>query len=464
MGTIWQPSLSQDHGPKYKAVAASIRDGVKDGMLAVGDQLPPVRDLAWQLKITPGTVARAYSILTDEGLLTAGVGRGTFVAAPKRVPEDDVWSHTNPLPESDAVNLLSPRMPDQGQVKLIRAALHQIADGPSQGMLNYPTRDAYKGAREAVVDWLSDVPLGPLTEQDIILAHGGQSAITLVLQTVLSGPKPVMLVEDLSYAGFRRAAELARAEVVGVEMDDHGVIPDALDAAARASGAQIFCTTPEVQNPTGGFTPLWRREELVRVAERNGLEILEDDCYRNGNPRAASYRVLAPQHAWHVSSISKSLTPALRIGFAIAPTHRSADLRRVSEYGFFGVAQPLAELTRIVLSDPRTREAAQRVREKIGEYVEVAVNILGSYDLKWDRDVPFLWLTLPSGWRSAAFCRAAEQQGVQIKSADEFALRDGRAPHAVRIAVNGHIGLQSFEAAMQRLRRLLDSPPEQISV
>jgi len=104
------------------------------------------------------------------------------------------------------------------------------------------------------------------------------------------------------------------------------------------------------------------------------------------------------------------------------------------------------------------------VRDKIGEYIDVAVNILGRYDLKWDREVPFLWLTLPSGWRSAAFCRAAEQQGVQIKSADEFALRDGRAPHAVRIAVNGHIGLQSFEAAMHRLRRLLDSPPEQISV
>ena len=464
MSTIWQPMLKDGQGPKYKSVAASIREGVSSGSLAIGDQLPPVRDLAWQLKITPGTVARAYSILTDEGLLTAGVGRGTFVAAPKHVPEDDVWSHPNPLPESDAVNLLSPRMPDQGQVALIRAALRQIADSPAMDMLNYPTRDAYRAAREAVASWLSDVPLGPLTEQDIILAHGGQSAITLVLQAIMSGPKPVMLVEDLSYAGFRRAAELARAEVIGVEMDDHGVIPEALEAAARSSGAQVFCTTPEVQNPTGGFTPLWRREELVRVAARNGMEILEDDCYRNGSPRAASYRAIFPRHAWHVSSISKSLTPALRIGFAIAPAHRSADLRRVSEYGFFGVAQPLAELTRIILSDPRTREAAVRVREKIAEYVEVAVNILGGHDLKWDREVPFLWLTLPSGWRSAAFCRAAEQQGVQIKSADEFALRDGRAPHAVRIAVNGHIGLHSFEAAMQRLRGLLDNPPEQIAV
>ena len=60
--------------------------------------------------------------------------------------------------------------------------------------------------------------------------------------------------------------------------------------------------------------------------------------------------------------------------------------------------------------------------------------------------------------------RAAEAQGVLIRSADEFALRDGRAPHAVRIAVNAHVSLRSFDAAMQRLRYLLDNPPEQISV
>ncbi|MEY8840482.1 PLP-dependent aminotransferase family protein, partial [Cribrihabitans sp. XS_ASV171] len=82
----------------------------------------------------------------------------------------------------------------------------------------------------------------------------------------------------------------------------------------------------------------------------------------------------------------------------------------------------------------------------------------------WDAEVPFVWLRLPAGWRAAAFTRAAEKAGVQIRSADEFALRDGRAPNAVRIAMNGHVPLDIFEAAMLRLRSLLDNPPEQISV
>jgi DNA-binding transcriptional regulator YhcF (GntR family) len=75
MGTIWQPELPAGVSPKYKAVVAAIRAGITRGDLAVGDKLPPVRDLAWKLGITPGTVARAYTILTDEAVLMAEVGR-----------------------------------------------------------------------------------------------------------------------------------------------------------------------------------------------------------------------------------------------------------------------------------------------------------------------------------------------------------------------------------------------------
>ncbi|MFD2739353.1 PLP-dependent aminotransferase family protein [Sulfitobacter aestuarii] len=464
MDTIWQKQQISGEGPKYKRVIRLIRAAIDSGELAVGARLPPVRELAWQLEITPGTVARAYGALTDEGLLLAEVGRGTFVAPSRTEVLDDVWSQPAAPGEPNVVSLFSPRLPDAGQGEAIRAALVQIARGPVEGLLNYPTRDAYRPVRQAVVDWLADLPLGALVEEDVVLAHGGQSAITLVMQAALRGPKPVILVEDLSYAGFRRAAEIMRAEVVGVAMDAQGVLPDALEHAAKTSGAQLFCTTPEVQNPTGGQTSHERRKAVVAVARRLGLGILEDDCYGLARPRVPSYRALMPGNTWHVSSISKSLTPALRFGYALAPTGRSADLRRVAEYGFFGLAYPVAELARILLTDPGTRRIAERSRARIGDYVEVAVNALGGFELQWDREVPFVWLHLPPGWRAAGFCRAAENQGVLIRSADEFALRDGRAPHAVRIAVNGQVGLRAFEAAMLRLRMLLDNPPEQISV
>lgn len=468
MGTMWVPSLENRTGPKYQRVADTIRAAIENGALRIGTKLPPVRELAYQLGITPGTVARAYTILTDEGVLTAEVGRGTFVAERETDVMDDVWSRQlHLLEQSDPnhVSLFSPRLADMGQVAAMRAAFQKLAKADRMLFLNYPTRDAYLPLRQAVANWLSDPALGAVDDSEIVLTHGGQNGILTVMQTLFTlEQQPTLLVEDLSYAGFRRAAELVRARVVGVAMDENGIIPESLELAIRKTGATLLCTSPEVHNPTGLFTPLERRQEIVRVARRHQLHILEDDCYRMGEAQAPSYRVLAPELTWHVSSISKLLTPSLRVGFALAPKTRAQDLRRASEYSYFGLAQPLAEVLRILLVDPKTRDIAIAVRKEMDRYLRVAINVLGAFELDWRRDVPFLWLRLPSGWRSAAFTRAAEGQGVQLRSADEFALRDGRAPNAVRIALNGHVSLERFEEAMQRLRRLLDNPPEQISV
>ena len=86
------------------------------------------------------------------------------------------------------------------------------------------------------------------------------------------------------------------------------------------------------------------------------------------------------------------------------------------------------------------------------------------HDLSWHEEAPFVWLRLPPGWRAAAFCLAAEAQGVQVRPGEDFAPRNGFAPHAIRIGMNAQVALADFEAALARLRRLLDNPPEQILV
>ena len=97
------------------------------------------------------------------------------------------------------VSLFSPRLADVGQVALIRECLQKVAQSDPGLFLNYPTRDAYKPMRQAVVDWLSDLPLGPLSHDDIVLTHGGQNGLCLVFQTISarcqagrSGRRPVL--------------------------------------------------------------------------------------------------------------------------------------------------------------------------------------------------------------------------------------------------------------------------------
>lgn len=471
MNTIWKPEILDGQGPKYKAVMQVVRDSIATNRLQAGDKLPPVRDLAWKLGITPGTVARAYTNLTDDGTLVAEVGRGTFVARPKthtpltgELPiEIEVAPHGGEV-HAYQVNLFSPHLPEMGQAALIRSLLAQVAQDPPSGMMHYPSRRGSRAARDAAAQWLSSAPLGSLGADDVVLALGGQNAIMLVLQALLRGRRPAVLVEELAYPGFRRAAEMLRAEVVPVAMDENGIIPEALAAAAKAHEAQVLCTSPEVHNPTCGFTPLERRKELAEVAQCYDLQILEDDCYRLGAAQAPSYRILMPERSWYVSSLSKSVTPALRFGMAVAPPGQASALRRMAEYSFFGLATPMTDLCAKLLADPRLPEITARARDRIGLYVQRAVNILGGYDLAWRADVPFLWLRLPQGWRAGAFVQAAEAQGVRIRPAEEYASRDGRVNHAVRFAINAAVSLSSFEDAITRLRDLLDNPPEEIGV
>ena len=465
MGTIPLGDISAHDGPKYRAVAEMIRAAVVSGKLKESDKLPPVRDLAWDLKITPGTVARAYTLLTDEGLLQAEVGRGTFVAPQGATggPASDLLIQ-NPPRDSGIVSLFSPRLPDVGQVDAIRRALRQVAESPEIDLLNYPSAGASDHVRRAAASWLSTAQLGPVNPDKLVFTHGGQNGISLVMQCVLRGRRPVILVEELSYPGFRRAAELLRAEVVPVPMDAQGVIPEELDRLARTHSAQLFCTSPEVQSPTCTMTPLERRKAVAEVARTQGFDILEDDCYRLAEARLPGYRMLLADQTWYVASISKLLTPSLRIGFAIAPRNNDTDLRRAAEFGYFGLSTPLAEMIGVLLGTDAIARLAADVRAEVARYIRAAVNTLGGYDLSWNEDVPFFWLRLPEGWRVSAFCQAAEAQGLKIRSAEDFAMRDARVPHAVRIAVNAHVTLASFEAAMLRLRHLLDKPPENIGV
>lgn len=476
MDTIWPPDALDATGPKYKTVVRMIREKIAAGDLAAGTKLPPVRELAWQLKITPGTVARAYTVLTDSGVLKAEVGRGTFVAGdgtisaevpdkPLNLIEIDSVEHGTGDDETRAVNLFSPHLPNAGQARLIRSILRDLSADPPSGLMHYPSRRSAKPAREALVEWLAGVPIGPIDEADIVLSHGGQHAIQLIFQTILRGRRPTIFVEELAYPGFRRAAELLRAEIVPITIDADGIVPSALAAAAADNPeAQVLCTSPEVHSPTCGFTPLQRRLEIAEVARRHDLQIVEDDCYRIGHPQAESYRALAPERGWYLTSLSKSLTPALRVGCAIGPKGTSAALHRVAEHGFFGLPSLMIDLTAALLTHPQFQQVSIAARTGIERYVKIAVNALGAFDLRWRRDVPFVWLVLPQGWRATAFCQAAEKQGVQVRAAEEFACRDAQTPHAVRMAINCGVPEARFEAAMHRLRELLDHPPEQISV
>ncbi len=464
LDTTWTPDLTQFPGPKYLALSRALREAIRAGDLAPGAQLPPVRDLAWALKVTPGTVARAYQIATQEGLLAATVGRGTFVAAaaPRFGPSQPLSVDRDPALTTGRIDLRSPRLPDVGQAEAFAAALAALP-GPTD-WLDYPSMQSEAPLRRAVVDWIAGRDVGPVEANDILLAHGGQNAIALILSCCLRGDHPRVLIEELAYPGFRHAARLSRAEAHGVEIDQHGLRPDALEAACLRHGPQVLCVTTEAQNPTAARMPAARRAEIAAIARAFDLQVIEDDCYSPAATDTPAIRALAPERTWFVGSISKTVSAALRLGWAVCPTGMGHTGRLTAQHAFFALSCPVVDLCTQLMTSGAADVLRRRVSEVFAERLEAVVRILGGHGLCWQPGLPFVWLPLPSGWRASTFLRVAEAEGLLLRSADEYVLIHGRAPHAIRLALNGALTTAQTEDACRRLAALLAQPPNELAV
>ncbi len=463
--TTWQPDLTQFPGPKYLGLSRALRDAIRAGDLPAGSQLPTVRDLAWRLHLTPGTVARAYQLATQEGLLAATVGRGTFVAAqsPRLGPTQPLYQERITGGSTGLVDMRPPQVPDVGQSAAFRAALIAMAEGVETGWLDYTSQRAEAPLRAEIVKWMGDRILGPIGAEDVMLTNGGQNAIGLILDCCLRGERPAVLIEELAYPGFRYAARAARAEVVAVELDDFGIVPDSLEAACRRHGAQVLCLTTEAQNPTTGRMPVERRLAVADIARRFDLQIVEDDCYSVAESDIPAMRALAPERVWLIGSLSKTISAALRFGYVICPAGMGEAGRLAAQHSFYALSRPVAELCHRLFASGEASAIRARVQLEFAERLQMLVNVLGGFDLCWQPGVPFVWLRMPQGWRASAFTRMAETEGVLVRPADEYALIGGRAPNAVRLAIAGNLTRADFESALEILARLLRNPPSDLA-
>jgi DNA-binding transcriptional MocR family regulator len=466
MHTIWLPNLADEEGPKYLVLTRALRDAIRSGELAEGTQLPTVRDLAYRLGVTPGTVSRAYQITTQEGLLAATVGRGTFVAArsPRLGPTEPLFVDRDRGGAPARLDLRSPRLPDVGQSEIFQSALLKLSGKIGREWIDYTTQADEAGLRALVADWLAPRALGPYDADEIMLTHGGQSGIGLILDCCLRGDRPVVLIEDLAYPGFRYAARAARAEVVGVEMDEQGVCPDMLEAACRKYGAQVLCLTPAAQNPTTAQMGEARMAAIVAVARRYDLQIIEDECYSPVDYAVPTLRDLAPERVWHAGSLSKSVSASLRFGYVVCPTGMGPVGRLAAQHRFFALAKPVTALVGELMQSGAAAEVREKVQAVFAARLDIVAQRLGAFDLAWQKGFPFAWLRLPQGWRSYTFTRMAEEQGVLLRAADQYALNDGRAPNAVRLAIDGHVQRQDFDAGLAALAYMLPRPPSDMAV
>ncbi|MBL4807689.1 MAG: PLP-dependent aminotransferase family protein [Rhodobacteraceae bacterium] len=457
MDTIWAPELLQNGTAKYRALLNAIRYARDNGNIKVGDQLPPVREMAYQLKITPGTVARAYQLGIDEGILEAQIGRGTFVRRPARLtPKTVRFGETHV--DSDIVDLRNAAVPDFGQDVILDDLAQKIEFGGTHSVVRYAGHNEMP-TRGALLEWTGLDVLRAKAE-DLVLTYGSQNATLAAFLAILRGPAPVIATDLLVLPGTRRAAELVRAKVIGLPSDEHGMIPKTLEDLCRTERPQILHLFANINNPTAKITPAHRKAEIAEIARRYDLQIVEDDGQSKFfHERPLSFLDFCPERVWHVSSLSRYLAAGLRIGFLLCPPGKGALGLSITQSMSHSFSSIIAQLSHILIQSGQADILVDLIREYRSERVKMAVNQLGRWQINWHEAADYIWLDLPGPWRASSFSMAAERAGIEIAPADVFLPTNGVAPNAVRLTLGGKHSAEVFTNALQKLDQILDAPP-----
>jgi DNA-binding transcriptional MocR family regulator len=313
---MWIPDLPTDGTPLFQQILAALQRAIRDGGLKAGERLPPQRTLARTLGVSVGTITRAYEEADRRGLTLGHVGRGTYIA---QAQETESVRLAVPL-----VDLSMNVPPMVAAERLLMEAWGKVRRRPEFAKaLNYGSVEGQPEQRQLMAAWLTHTAgVDSVDARRIVITNGAQGAMDLAFST-LCKPGDVILVEELTFSGMKAIAQYRGYSLAPVAMDDEGIIPDALVAAAKATGARVLYTMPTLQNPTARTLSLARREALVKAARQREVTIVEDDFYaayverRDAPPPLVN---LAPDITYYVSSLSKSLAPGLRTGFVVAPT------------------------------------------------------------------------------------------------------------------------------------------------
>lgn len=197
-----------------------------------------------------------------------------------------------------------------------KLAMYNLGEGPL----------GFSGLRDFLAGKLKDKRGIVATSDDILITTGSNQGIDLV-NRILVQPGDTVLIEEFSYSGAINRARASQAKVVGMPMDGLGIKVEAVAkqlADLKASGVtpRYIYTIPTVQNPTGSILPLERRHALVQLAQQYSVPIFEDECYADvvwsSDNAPPAIHSLAPDQVIHIGSFSKSLAPALRVGYAVA--------------------------------------------------------------------------------------------------------------------------------------------------
>jgi GntR family transcriptional regulator/MocR family aminotransferase len=320
-------------GGRGRSVESALRTAIRDGQLAPGVRLPSSRDLATQLGVARGTVTAAYGQLTAEGYLTARRGSGTSVAASLNAPVTATTPTSTPrqwrYDLRPGVPALS-EFPRAEWVSVTRAALTELPDEA----LGYPDPAGLPELRTELAAYLGRVRAVTATADDLVITHGGAEGLSMMTEVLRADGHTAIGVEDPGHPGQLDLFRAHGLQPVPVPVDCDGIVVSALPPAVR-----VVAVTAAHQFPLGTTLHPARRHALLEWARGCDGLVIEDDYdaeHRYDRPALRAMQAMDPSRVAYLGSVSKTLAPALRLGWLVLPPwlrEKAVSRKRLTDLG-----------------------------------------------------------------------------------------------------------------------------------
>jgi len=435
--------------PLHERLADAIETAILRGNIKPGQRLPTHREISRSFDVAIGTVTKAIESLSRRGIVRGEVGRGTFV------------QDTAPSREARIIDLSVNGPPQVVKPEIMVAAAERaaryVAGLPNGG---YASLTGPADQRATLAAWLGRTRLEGVAPDDLILCVGAQQGISLCLAD-LADLSPAVATEGATFNGVMTAAAALGMKVLPVRYDEEGMIPDDLDRVLGQGQCKVVYTTPVCQNPLGFETGLQRRKDILAVCRKHEAFIVEDDIYGfYGTKGAPTYKSLAPESVYYVTSLSKILSPVLRAGIIVPPKERRRRVAMRLRADVWG-ASSLALGTGCALIEMGVDvTAGEFLKAEARERLKLAADIIDLPPLPMPEGAPHVWLPMPM-LEAEKLARRATEHGVRLTPPDSMVV-EGSGVGGIRLCVLAPLGRTDLERALRTIAGLIANPEEAV--
>ncbi len=444
----WKPVLDKSEKPLYKSLARQLESDIEKGNLKLGIKLPPQRELADFLDINLSTVAKAFKLCSDKGLLNSGIGSGTFVAYHKI---------ENMVPAQKNVIDMGSIMPALGRHDEIREIIAELLEEDYfDETLQYLNGDEY-WQKEAAARLLNDTGCD-IEANRIITAFGGQNAIANIFAALFKAGDRLG-VDPLVYPGVITLAGTMGIRLVPIKQKNGEMSEEGILKAIKNDGIKGLYIVPNCQNPTNHYMSEECRSMIAKVAKEEDIIVIEDSftsLIMDRQLRRRSIFNRAPENAIFILSLSKSIGPGLRQAYVAAPERYSAAISDAVYNINFDQSCLLNEVAARLILSGKYEALLERRCSMLEERNRETKEILKGYELYGGSKALAKWLVLPKGIACSEIEKEAGKRGVLIYGSEHFAVGKEAPVSGIRLAISTPKTTEELRCALLILRDILE--------